>query len=178
MFSAFGIASDLGSIIDKETLNQAMDNLPLKDIHLPQAIGLWPLAPGWWLLACVAITLPLVGYYLYRRLTRKSAVKSAQAILKDLANTVDPDPLAMLNALSSLLRRVAISCHPRDEVASLHGEAWLLYLDRELSDKPFSTGVGRCLADVHYRRTLSHEIDLAAVLGLCDRWLKCQARRS
>jgi hypothetical protein len=124
------------------------------------------------------IALLLVGFQLYRRLTRRSAVKSAQAILKTLSHTEDSDPLATLSALSSLLRRVAISGNPRDEVASLHGEAWLVYLDRSFNDKPFSTGVGRCLADVHYRRTISHEIDLGAVFALCERWLKQQSRRS
>ena len=30
------------------------EQIPLRDLHLPEAIGLWPLAPGWW----VTITSP------------------------------------------------------------------------------------------------------------------------
>lgn len=155
-----------------------MDSLDLKDIHLPEVIGSWPPAPGWWLMALLTIILLIGGIALYRRLTRKNAVKSARAILKNLRSTTDAEPLAMLTALSSLLRRVAISRDPRADVASLHGEAWLVYLDRGLPDAPFSSGIGRCLADVHYRSPAAHDIDLAAVFALCERWLKHQAKRS
>ena len=24
--------------------------IPIRDLHLPEAIGWWPLAPGWWVL--------------------------------------------------------------------------------------------------------------------------------
>ena len=24
------------------------EQIPLRDLHLPEAIGWWPLAPGWW----------------------------------------------------------------------------------------------------------------------------------
>lgn len=155
-----------------------MDSLDLKDIHLPDAIGSWPPAPGWWLMALLTIMLLFGGIALYRRLMRKNAVKSAQAILKSLRSTTDAEPLAMLTALSGLLRRVAISRDPRDDVASLHGEAWLAYLDRGLPDAPFSCGIGRCLADAHYRNPVSTDIDLAALFALCERWLKHQAKRS
>jgi len=35
----------------------------LHDIHLPEAIGWWPLAPGWYLLtAAIAIACLLIGF--------------------------------------------------------------------------------------------------------------------
>ena len=55
--------------------------LPLKDIHLPDAISWWPPAIGWWL---VAIFIPLLSfflYWLYKRLTRKTAIKTAKKTL-------------------------------------------------------------------------------------------------
>ena len=41
----------------------------LRDIHLPEAIGWWPLAPGWWLLiilVCLGL-ITLARLFLRRR---------------------------------------------------------------------------------------------------------------
>ena len=46
--------------------------LPLRDIHLPEPVSWWPMAPGWWwvigllLLASAVVT----GIILYRRYRR------------------------------------------------------------------------------------------------------------
>jgi Domain of unknown function (DUF4381) len=152
-----------------------MEPLALKDIHLPEAITWWPPAPGWWALLLAIMLLLSGGVMLYRRLRRKTALKHAWRLLNQLKNTADQEPLATLTALSALLRRVAISRDHRDAVASLHGDAWLAYLDRGLPDAPFSSGIGRCLADAHYRHRLATDLDLATVFALCERWLKHQA---
>lgn len=154
-----------------------MDPLPLKDIHLPTGIDWWPPALGWWLVAIVLPLLILGLVLLYRRLTRQTAVKAAQKLLQRIRQQPDQDPLQTLSALSVLLRRTALSNDPRDEVAQLHGQAWLEYLDRLLPDAPFSQGEGRCLADGHFRPNLADDTDLEALLALCERWLKQQDQR-
>ena len=40
------------------------NTLPLRDLHLPDAIGWWPLAPGWWVV--IALVAALLGYILWR----------------------------------------------------------------------------------------------------------------
>jgi len=154
-----------------------MESLELRDIHLPDAVGWWPPAPGWWL---VALLLPLLVWfirYLYRRLTRKSAIKQAQIMLKNLRRQSN-DSRQTLTEISAWLRRVALSTGDRATVAALRGDAWLAYLDKKLPDAPFSQGVGRCLADVHFRPELPADIDIAAVFALCERWLKAQGKAS
>lgn len=151
-----------------------MEELPLKDIHLPALIGWWPPAPGWWL---VLVLLPTAGYWLYRRLTRKTTLRAAHMVLAELRSQTELDPTTRLRELSALLRRVTISCDPRSQVAHLHGDAWLKFLDQDLADSPFSTGAGRCLADAHYRPTAPADLDLNAVFALCESWLQQQEKR-
>ncbi len=150
-----------------------MESLPLKDIHLPPEVGVWPLATGWWLLIAVIVFCIVSGFWLYRRFKRRAGLRVANKLLLAIANDPQQTDQQKLTALSALLRRVALSTAPRSEVASLNGEAWLAYLDKGFKDAPFSQGIGRCLADAHYRATPA-EVDLPALIKLCQRWLKQQ----
>ena len=158
-------------------LTDTMDSLPLKDIHLPVAIGWWPPAPGWWFALVFLVLLLALLVYSYKRLTRKTAVKSAKKILKTIRQQSENNSKTLTD-LSALLRRVAISTDARNEVASLQGQAWLSYLDRSLPGQPFTQGVGRCLADAHFRPAMSDDIDFEALFTLCERWLKQRGKRS
>ncbi len=153
-----------------------MESLPLKDIHLPDAIGWWPPAPGWWLTPIALILLFLIIFSLYRRLRRKTALKTARGMLNNLRG--HNDNLQTLTELSALMRRMAISCDSRAAVAGLRGQEWLDYLDRKLPDRPFSQGVGQCLADAHYRPVAPGNLDTEALINLCERWLKQQDKKS
>ncbi|QPK62269.1 DUF4381 domain-containing protein [Methylomonas sp. LL1] len=155
-----------------------MEPLALKDIHLPEVIGWWPPAPGWWLLPIILVLVILAARALYKRLTRKTAIGGARRLLADIRRQQN-DRLRTLTDLSALLRRTAISTSAaRSEVASLRGQAWLDYLDRSLPDQPFGQGIGRCLADAHYRPTVADDIDLEALFALCERWLKQREKKS
>lgn len=138
-------------------------DLPLRDIHLPPAVGNWPPAFGWWLLLGLLLAAVYCGcrYWQSHRLQRL-----ALARLKDLARRPDPQLPA---ALSCLLRQAVISHFP-PEMAGLTGQRWLEFLDRPFADRPFSTGVGRCLLDAPYRAEA--RVDSAALIALCRRWLK------
>lgn len=150
-----------------------MESLPLKDIHLPPDVSVWPLASGWWLLIGLILFCIVSGFWIYRLLKRRAGLRAANKLLLAIANDSQQTDQQKLTALSALLRRVALSTAPRDQVASLNGPAWLAYLDKGFKDAPFSQGIGCCLADAHYRATPA-EVDLPALIKLCQRWLKQQ----
>ena len=151
-----------------------MEQLPLKDIHLPEPVSWWPPAPGWIMLFVLLPLLFLTGFYIYQSLKRKTAVKTARKLLDAIRKENHHNPLTTLIALSALLRRVAISTASRTDVASLNGQAWLAFLDTSFKDQPFSKGVGRCLADAQYRPALPDDTDMEELFKLCERWLKQQ----
>jgi hypothetical protein len=147
--------------------------LPLKDIHLPEAISWFPPAIGWWLLLILVPLLIALIYWLYKRLTRKTALKIAKQQLQVIKDSTK-DNTYKLAQLSALLRRVAISTAPREQTASLTGQAWLAFLDGSSKEKPFSAGAGRCLIDAPYRRTALTNVEISQLISLCEDWLKAR----
>jgi HAMP domain-containing protein len=144
--------------------------LDLKDIHLPEPVGWWPLAPGWWGLLGL-ILLGLLAFGLWRNRRRKFAPR--RAALEELRKLDGDFSLPVpekLQAVSILLRRTALTVWPREEVAGLSGTAWLKWLDRLLDDGRFSQGPGRVLLDAPYRPQA--EADWSEVSRLCRDWLK------
>jgi hypothetical protein len=153
-------------------------NLPLRDIHLPEAVSLWPLAYGWWILAGLILAAALAAWlvYLRRQHMKLSATRLAREELLRLVDRYhdEKNPVTLSRQLSILLRRVSISLFPRVDVASLTGDAWLKFLDGQVDDAPFSRGEGRILTEAPYRsRVTNHEVD--QLLRHCRDWIDAVA---
>ncbi|MEX2495529.1 MAG: DUF4381 domain-containing protein [Woeseia sp.] len=139
------------------------EQIPLRDLHLPEAVGWWPLAPGWWLLIALVSGAALLLLVRAWRSWRRGAAR--RIALKELARLqqayrAKPDPVALGLRLSELLRRSMLAYSPRKDVAGLTGRDWLEWLDRGLEERPFSEGPGRALQELPYRRdAASSEFD-------------------
>lgn len=151
--------------------------IPLRDLHLPEMVGWWPLAPGWWFL--IALASAGVLYLLYKQYLKwrwNAARRVALAELARLRQAYEQgtDALVLAKALSELLRRSMLAYAPRGEVAGLTGPGWLEWLDRGLDDRPFTTGSGRNLESLPYVRpeTIDNEADIAGLLDAVQRRLK------
>jgi hypothetical protein len=128
--------------------------LPLRDLHLPDAIGFWPLAPGWWvMLAIVAAVLGYVAWRLHKRWLSDAPRRHA---LRELARfeaeyLEHRNPVTLGKQLSELLRRGMLAYAPREQVAGLTGEAWLAWLDEGMPLPYFHTEGGKSLLNLPYR---------------------------
>ena len=99
----------------------------LKDIHLPANVHSYPIAPGWWLLALVILTLVIYGALKLRQyIVKRKAQKKA---LKQLSTTTE------VSAIVSLLKWAAIQYFPRAQVAALTGESFKAFLIATLPQK-------------------------------------------
>ena len=128
--------------------------IPLRDLHLPEPVGWWPPAPGWWLLAgmlLLGLVWLLVWYVRHRAFTaaRRHALKHLDTYSAEFVK--HGDAVLLGKQISELLRRTMLAYAPRAEVAGLTGEAWLEWLDRDLDRAHFVDGDGRPLIDWPYR---------------------------
>lgn len=162
-------------------MNPNQPPLILRDIHLPEPVSWWPLAPGWWIiLALIIITSALTFVFLRRyrqRHYRRLGLQKLTAIELDLATHQDQQQL--VQQLSQLLRHMAV-LHYGPHCAGLDGNGWLSFLDQSFEKKgapldhphqPFSKGVGHCLAAGPYQKIIT-DIDTTTLFTLCRLWIK------
>jgi hypothetical protein len=144
--------------------------LPLRDLHLPDAIGWWPLAPGWW--GVIVILVMVLCYTMWRAYRRWRFNGPRRYAMRELARYESEylehlDPVTLGKQLSLLLRRAMLAYAPREEVAGLTGSEWLAWLDRDMPLPYFHTEGGRSLLNLPYRDPHGDfsDIDVNALLA-------------
>lgn len=150
------------------------EQLLLRDIHLPQTVGWWPPAPGWWMVAALLGVFLLIGIWRWRGAKADYAPSLKSLSLRNLETIHENyaqhgDNQRLIRELSVLLRRISMSQWPRERSASLTGKPWLKFLDRTLENEPFSCGPGKALVEAPYRPDPSFDADL--LLKVCHDWI-------
>jgi len=154
--------------------------LDLKDIHLPDAISWWPLAPGWWILLAVVICTILFIFIARKIYIKKQLKRDIHRELDKIKNiyqqTQNKSQLA--KSLSVLLRRASISYYPdtRNNGAGLTGQQWLSWLDntarRPQETKQFQSEVGNVLINAPYLPDNTDlDFDAEALIDISENWL-------
>jgi hypothetical protein len=105
----------------------------LKEIHLPSPINWWPLAPGWYFVILLLLIVIISLIYVVNKKRLNALAKNQALDLLEIYNEhykKDKNAQLLIARISELLRRVALVYYPRVEVASLHGVAWLEFLNK------------------------------------------------
>ena len=104
----------------------------LRDIRLPEPIGWWPLAPGWWALIALAVLLLAAGvtWTILRRRTRRFAALRELDGLR--AQLKAGERASVATDLAALVRRVALSAQGR-HLARLTDADWRRHWRRAAS---------------------------------------------
>jgi|SRR5690554_2746671 len=145
----------------------------LNDIHSPDPVSWWPLAPGWWVL--LALCLALLGgafVWFIKRHKRRRYLKQAQDQLQELLRA-ELSAADFIEAINSTLKRVVLQHSADLRVGTLSGQAWLEYLDQALPHKRalFAGGAGQALGEIAYQP--NPEVDRQALVALTIRWVRC-----
>lgn len=103
----------------------------LADIHAAAEPQWWPPAPGWWLLAGIALAVLLVlARQFASRLADRRRRRAWLTELDALRERHDPaeTPRDYLAALNRLFRAVALRAFPDTACARLEGEEWVAFI--------------------------------------------------
>ncbi|MGL5742299.1 MAG: DUF4381 domain-containing protein [Legionella sp.] len=144
----------------------------LKDIHIPAPIGWWPLAPGWYAVIALVLLLAIIcAYHLYNKYRHALAKKQALVLLTHYQKDHEKElNVALTSArISELLRRVALAYYPREQVASLHGEEWLKFLNDTGKEVDFNA-VNGMLLDAPFKT--GETMDLNPLFHTAHLWIK------
>lgn len=147
-------------------------DLPLADIHLPDAPGYWPLAPGWWIvLGLILLTAALI-YIWHKRKKRDNYRHKALIELQKIKLESTQDIATLLQAISLLLKRTAMTAQPKTFNPSIKGDEWLNWLDDHcptLTAK-FNSELGQALIVGQYQK--SPDVQVNALIMLTEEWIR------
>ena len=155
-----------------------MNDLPLRDIHLPGDNLWWPPAPGWWILLImtilISVALPRFLRWLRRKPIKSVSLREFQRIRQSCLNE-QMDKHQVINAVSVLLRRTVISYGARETDASLSGDQWVARLNQISGSPCFSAEQYDLLISGQYQPKLVVDID--GLLSSCESWIHSLPKR-
>ncbi|MFU8816633.1 MAG: DUF4381 domain-containing protein [Pseudomonadales bacterium] len=145
----------------------------LRDIHLPEPPGLWPPAPGWWLLALLLLAaLIWLGARMLAAARVRRPIRRARSLYDDIYRRHQGGEIstrAYLDESNELIKRLLIHGLGDDQARRANGEAWLALLDRHADEPAFTSGPGSALGDARFRPDVT--ADTAAVHQAISRLL-------
>lgn len=156
---------------------QALEGL--HDVALPPPVSMTPQTAGWYLLLAIAGLLLLWAAVAFvgrtvRNRYRRDALRELDAL--EASTGGDSARAEALRTLPALLKRAALAAWPREEVASLSGDAWLAFLDRTYGGRGFGAGPGRIVALAAYEpdgQVLGlGEKDARAAFAVAREWIR------
>ena len=106
----------------------SLDNL--RDIVIPEAPPIWPLAPiASVILGIATLALLIAGWQLILGWRCNAYRRAGLVLLREVRTG---------HEVSVVLKRVALAVFPREQVAALYGAAWLAFLNRTCASGHFS----------------------------------------
>lgn len=142
----------------------------LRPLHLPPEPGLWPPAPGWWLLAAAVMALLCLTVWATRRWQQRRARRRLplQALANLETRAAALDDRQLLAQAAALLRRVALHRQMLPTPA-LAGDDWARFL-AERADPDSPAELWRLLADDRYKAQVA-AVDRPALFRACAAWI-------
>ena len=157
-----------------------MNELELKDIHLPDSILWWPPAPGWWVLGVVLIIFLFLMLLLLPKLWRWLRYKPVRSLsLKEFylikqSHQQQADQKQTLQAITTLLRRTVMSKSGRIGHAGVVGDDWINQLNQMSQKDCFTQAQEELLKYGRYQPAIEgqNKADIDSLLQSCENWIK------
>jgi len=101
----------------------------LHDIHVPEQVSNFPIAPGWWLLLVLVIVIAVLSYKKFKKNKRLNSSK------KQALTVLETNPSMSAKECISLLKWAAMQYVNRQQLAKLHGDNFQDFLMTQLPKK-------------------------------------------
>lgn len=141
----------------------------LRDIHLPEPISWWPLAPGWWLViigGCLLLGWLITLFYRHYRagLYRRQALRK----LKQLSSMQGPP---QLGELFELLKQTAISAYPNHHPGSRSIEPFIRFMQHSCN-RPVFNQLSADMEKVLYSSSSLETHEINSLIVDAKTWIK------
>ncbi|MDJ0958168.1 MAG: DUF4381 domain-containing protein [Arenicellales bacterium] len=152
------------------------EQIPLRDIHLPEAVSWWPPALGWWLMLAALIPVVFFIWWGTKKLSARRQKRNLRCLVERELDRIEAEYNSTTNAsqllqdLSILVRRVVMSNYPRQDVAGLCGKKWESWLRDPVVGQGLTEQSIELLVDGPYKRELA--VDAANLLPACRGWIE------
>lgn len=154
-----------------------MNQLELRDIHLPDTVSWWPPAIGWWVLLLLIVLLLFVSYLLVKKMRQVTVRQTAMTEFAIIKNTFlkTGNKTTLSQQISQLLRQVLLSSQQRTVVASVTGEEWLKLLKASHPKGIFKLEWLELIAVSSYKKQADY--DAGELLDHLESWLSTYPKR-
>lgn len=159
-----------------------MENqLPLRDIHLPESVSWWPPAIGWWILLLLIILIIPAIRYLVKKIRqpvlKKGAIAEMVAVIVDY--NLHKNKLRLIQDLSIAFKRIGISYLPRNRMAGEYGKSWYQQINKLVARNRLSDHQIRLLSEAPYQKNPDlHDQDIDPLIEQVKKWVKALPRHS
>ena len=149
----------------------------LHDIHVPERISFLQLAPIWYIVFGVLLILILTILYInWRDRSKHQALRQGIYLLNQLQQSQVIDPRLLSADVSNILRRVALAYYPRAQVAGLHGEEWLMFLNTSSHKLDFNH-LRYELLELPYQESPTQKVELKPLFTIAHAWIVQRRKR-
>lgn len=147
----------------------------LRDIHLPDPVSWWPLAPGWWALLALILAAAIaiaVALHIRARTVRYRALRELEALRRQ--NDIGRDEAAL--GIEVLLKRIILQKPQHSALAASHGTRWVDHL--VTGPGAMSPDIARFIAEAPYAPVAANENggpDRAHLFNSAQKWIRRHA---
>lgn len=147
----------------------------LRDIHLPEPISWWPLAPGWWALLALVVVVAIaiaIALHLRARTVRYRALRELETLRRKDDLGLDEAALG----IEVLLKRIILQKPQHMALAAAHGTRWVDHLVTGPGAMP--PEVARFIAEAPYAPVAANENggpDRAHLFSSARTWIRRHA---
>lgn len=149
-------------------VQQLLDKM--HDIQAPPPVSWWPPAPGWWVLAVLAILALAALVWWVRHRRARSAYR--RLALREAAQLRDCAPQLLLPRVNSLLKRIALHAYAPlgGQINGAFGAGWVAWLNARCKHPVITGAAAEQLAAGGYAPGAA--VDRDALLAALNRWIQ------